>query len=363
MRCLVSVLVVLLAASCSPRPRTQVTVVIQADRDVADDAVTLLVRGSGGRSLEDPFDYPFTLDERMPFPVDIALVPAGGDVQRRFRVEATATDALGASLGTVRAISSFVPGRTLTLTLTLESCCRAIVCGVEETCSGCACVPATVEIERLDAHVVTPDAWTPAPVDASTSFGDVPRDDAFVPGLDAYADDVFEPGTDAYADDAVVVSPDAFSPDAFSPPSCSVPRGCDTVPITGIVVGMSVYEPSRWSRPNAGSCPATLAAGTYGYSVRRLYNPTSTTVRQGLRTYSGSGLDLFLAIYPEPAPDLTSFPTLPVDPRDCVLAVDDSPGEAPNVLTRVDIPPRQAVIVVMTTSVPETMGNAQLTFE
>jgi len=357
-------LALLLAASCAARPRTQVTVVIEADEDVARDAVTLQVRGSGGRSLEDPFDYPVTLDERTRFPVDVALVPAGGDVQRRFRVEATAADARGASLGTVRAISGFVPGRTLTLTLTLESCCRAITCGVEETCRGCACVPALVEIERLDAHVVLPDAWAPVPVDASIASPDTPGADAFAPEPDAFAFDAFEPEADAHADDAIVLPPGAFSPNAPArPASVPVPRALHPVPPSRAGPPTGHPQPSRWSRPSAASCPATLAGGTYGYSVRRLYNPTGSTVRQRLRTLSGSGLDLFLALYAEPSPDLSGFPALPIDGRDCILAIDDTPGEAPNVVTSVDVPPRQAVIVVMTTSLPEAMGNAQLNFE
>lgn len=157
---------------------------VEAEPGVAGAAVQVRVRVLGGQEdLVERVDQTLgTALEPVRFPVTVAVIPQDRDATRRFRVEATALDAAGDELGTVRALTGFVPHRTSLLRLLLEDCCRPVVCGAEQTCRGCECVTAQIDPTTLPplgdggaADAGAPRDAATSPVDAST-----PRD-AFIP--------------------------------------------------------------------------------------------------------------------------------------------------------------------------------------
>jgi hypothetical protein len=313
-------------SGCAPRPRTQVTVTVDAEPAVAAAAVRLAVRVEGGASdlalrAEQTLG---TAGEPIRFPVDVALVPLAGDTSRRFRLQATALDASGGELGTVRVLSGFVAERTFSIRLVLEDCCRSVRCGAQETCRACACAP---------------DAVPPPEADAGTAF----PDDAF--GPDAFAPvDAAQPGLDA-----------------GTPPPCDFARdGCVSLAGPSLELGTDL-GPRRWSRPVAGTCPASLAAGSYGYDVLRVHNPTAGNVALQLDT-TASLVDSFLVVYEEPFPDFTRMPALPADPSACLVALDETAGAAPHVVQGFTFEPGDTALVVITTSAPDQVGRGSVRF-
>lgn len=129
-----------LHAGCSTEivPATQVMVVVDADPMVRASARSLDVRvdGPSGTPLEQPV-------ANVEFPVVVAVVPEGGDATRTFTVSATARDAMGSALGTVRARTRFVEHSARELDLLIEACCGSRMCTEDETCRSCACVALT----------------------------------------------------------------------------------------------------------------------------------------------------------------------------------------------------------------------------
>ncbi|MCS6799310.1 MAG: hypothetical protein NZ898_12440 [Myxococcota bacterium] len=129
-------------AGCpSPRPATQVTVYVDAQPLVRAETseVILVVRGG-------PADSPVLAvrEERRvsepAWPIDMTLVPVGGDASRLFEVEATARDVTGALVAQVRLRSGFVAGRAREVRLVLEDRCRGVDCGPKRTCRAGTCV-------------------------------------------------------------------------------------------------------------------------------------------------------------------------------------------------------------------------------
>lgn len=157
----------LLFAGCVTRvERTETLVTIDVDPALASEVTNLHVNvfgGANGDSLTLRTEQ--DLGGAIVWPVVVALTPEDGDANRVFVVEGIATSG-STVLGTVRARSGYVAGRTLALRLVLESCCRAIAgsCSMDETCRSCACVTA----ERPPSSL--PD-W-------STDAGPVPGSDA-----------------------------------------------------------------------------------------------------------------------------------------------------------------------------------------
>lgn len=198
-------------------PRTEVVVEIDAESSIVVDATNIHVEvfgGARGAALTPQAEQ--DLGGSIPWPVTVALVPAGADADRVFTVEGTATDASGATLGVVRARSSYVAGRTLTLRLTLEDCCRTIAatCDEDQTCRSCACVSAEVPPSSLpdwtaDAgRVPSPDV----PLTPDAAPGDAPDAGGSDAGeLDAAPDAGADAGV--IPDAAMPDAPDAFDPD------------------------------------------------------------------------------------------------------------------------------------------------------
>jgi hypothetical protein len=309
---------VICAIGCAPRPRTQVMVTIDAEPAVAAAAVRLAIRVEGGAtdlSLRAEQTVG-SIDAPVALPLDVALVPLAGDATRRFRLEATALDATGDELGTVRVFSGFVAERTFSIRLVLEDCCRTVRCSAQETCRACGCAPDALDPPGEDAAVR---------VDASSP------------------PDAGEQGTDASV-----------------PPACDIASGC--VSLAGPSVSLdTVLGPRRWARPVAGTCPSSLAAGLYAYDVVRVHNPTAGRVAVQLDT-SGSVVDSFLAVYEERAPDFAAQPALPADRGACLVALDESPGAAPHVVQGLTFDPGDTALVVISTSAPDQTGNGTVGF-
>jgi hypothetical protein len=188
-----------LGGCSSETPRTQVMVVIDADPGVRADAVDLLVEVSAGPNrdaMTGVFDE--QVGAPIAWPVQLALVPEGGEAGREYRVEVSARDGGAVPVAYVQVVSGYVRGATKQLHLRLEDACRDAwpSCGAEERCVAGACVDAYVDPGGL------PDFG----VDAG------PGDDA---GLDAGPLDDAE--VDAGAGDAEV---DATPDDAAPPDAC-----------------------------------------------------------------------------------------------------------------------------------------------
>lgn len=130
-------------SSCIAQPRTQIIVRVDSDMPIRPsggiNAIELVVRSQEGMERA---RYPVQLsaDPALParyFPIDLfAIEPLRGDPTRAVTVEATAIDGMD-RLFTVRAVASFVVGRTSILELFLAGQCRTRVdpCPQDFSCS------------------------------------------------------------------------------------------------------------------------------------------------------------------------------------------------------------------------------------
>jgi hypothetical protein len=179
-------------------PRTETLVEISADQAVSNDAARVHVTvlgGVSGETLIMQAEQDLGGDTEISWPITVALAPTGSDAARTFEVEAVVTDSSGTTIGVARARSGYIAGRTLSLRLTLEECCRAIAgaCAADETCQSCACVTADVPVASLSD-------WSPDAGPAPTTDGDIPSPDADT--SDAGMPDAAPDATDDTDDDA-----------------------------------------------------------------------------------------------------------------------------------------------------------------
>lgn len=162
-------------------PATEVVVVIDAEPAVVRLAATLRVGvagGARGSTLTSQAEQVLgSASSPIAWPVTVALAPAGGDVDRLFVVEADALDSTGATVGIVRARSSYVANRTLELRLTLEDCCRAVAptCALDETCRSCMCTSFDVPVSTIPDYAARDAARADAGGDAGGARAFVPR--------------------------------------------------------------------------------------------------------------------------------------------------------------------------------------------
>ncbi len=137
-------------ASCMAGSRTQIIVRVDSDMEVRAmggiNAIELVVRSQEGMERA---RYPVqlaieTMGPSRYFPLDLfSIEPLRGDTSRAVTVEATAIDGMN-RLFTVRAVASFVPGRTSILELFLADQCRSRVdpCPADFSCGRAgSCVP------------------------------------------------------------------------------------------------------------------------------------------------------------------------------------------------------------------------------
>ena len=326
---LVSVLPITgLGVACAPRSRTQVTIEVQADSDLGVIQLVTTVQGGTTTLIDQHVETLGTLDAPVSFPLEAALVPAGGDTSRRFRFEAVALDARGDEVGTVRVLSRFVPGRTERIQLRLESCCRTARCASDETCRDCECTNALVEV-----------------ADAGVSSVDAGRDAGFTPRVDAFSRDAF--------------SRDATGPDAAPLVGCTMESNCLALdrPFS-MSLQRTSFAATQCRRPVAGMCPSTVAPDTYGCEVIRLYNPRATRVNVTLQT--SASFDSFLSVYDDRGADLAVFPEPPADPAACIVAIDDTPGLTPHASTTINMPPNGILRAMVSTALSTGDGTGRL---
>lgn len=330
--------------ACAPRPRTQVTIEIDAEGTVASDAIRLETRVEAGTTdwVERNVESLGTFASPVAFPVRAALIPQSGDATRRFRFEATAFDAAGQTLGTVRALSSFSRGQTRTIRLVLEECCRNARCGPDQTCRSCVCETSMVPISLSDAGI---DAGA-SRVDAGVSRVDAARGDASVPTLQ----DAFTPATP----DAFTSLPDASSPDAFTRSFVLTLNIGEATSGGGTFGGSSLM----CRRPAEGACPSTVGPELFPCSVWRIRNARATTVTVAVST--GGTADSFLVLYRDDSADLYSLPTAPVDPGACTHAVDNTAGLEPHARVTIDIPPGGIYVAAYSRVDPAATGSVEL---
>ncbi len=306
------VLLMLLTAlvACAPRPRTQVTVRIEADDVIGPQIDHVQVRVLGGRTGADLL---LASEETPAFDfadgLQVAVVPLGGDTSRFFEVEATAMRG-AESLAVVRIISRFQPRELVTRVLRFEACCIGRMCGSSETCRACACQPATDELPDAgmpDAPVLMSDAGQP-PTDAWT-----PRIDAFVP-------------------------PDAFID--ICPSS-----NCTRVPLLSNL-GISPNRGAVFARPVGTSCPATsLSTPDFGVGSHYLYNESARAQTLRLTTQrfdTATSYDPTLIVY-----DVDRVgSSVPLSPLACTQLSEDAVGLDAQVT--ITLAPMQFTQVVLT---------------
>lgn len=173
MRVAHTVAVLVFAGCVTHVPATEVVVVIDAEPSIVHDAqrlhVTVLGGGRGTMLTSQADQMIGSSTAAIRWPVTIALAPAMGDPNRLFALEGDALDSTGATLGVVRARSSYVAGRTLELRLALEDCCRTVAttCTTDQTCRSCACTSADVSASTIPDY---------APPDAGVRDAGPPRD-------------------------------------------------------------------------------------------------------------------------------------------------------------------------------------------
>ncbi|MBX7194192.1 MAG: hypothetical protein K1X94_19210 [Sandaracinaceae bacterium] len=318
----------LLVASCAPRARTEVMLEVTADVVVRSRAVRLEVDVFGGPALDELREDGGlgSISQPVTFPARIALVPAGGDARRRYRVDLVALDASGVPLARHRVISGFVEGATLSLPVFLESCCADVACGDDETCRACACAPAAIdpgELEPLASDAGAPDAPLPdvGPVDASGPDASV---DAAIPSLDA----------------AGCAGGPCFVIDGF---------------------GSRSYVVSRletWAPPIA--CGGALApTSDHGYGWFVLYNERPRAYDLRLETQrwgaESASYDLALVAYALASPAEGDAP-ITARPADCLAMADGGGADPLDARLDVTIPAHGTMLVVVTTLQPGSIG-------
>ncbi len=204
-------------------------------------------------------------------------------------------------------------------------------------------------------------ADAPGSMDAPTAFDapasmDAGRDARVDTGRDAPVDTGRDAPVDTGRDAPVDAGRDA------PVPSCS--RRCFELPLTssfGIGMPLNTADPTRWTRPEFGGCPAAAGTGNYRYDFMRFYNGGAGVHSIRLSTrLSAAGFDTAMFVYLESSPDLSMAPSLPASPTSCLSSANDTPGAGVHEEMTVAVPAGDSILVVVTTAVPEASGQAQL---
>lgn len=170
-------------ASCGETvPRTQIMVVVGLDDGLTARATSIDVRvrgfAPGATSADTDNEARYVLEgaDAVSLPIQVAVVPLDGDVERSVRVDASALEG-DAAITTARAETRFLAERTLVLHLFLTESCEGVVCADSESCRAGSCGSIAVDPNTLPE--LGPDGELP---DAGSLDGGAP--DAG-PGLDA----------------------------------------------------------------------------------------------------------------------------------------------------------------------------------
>ncbi|MBS2018673.1 MAG: hypothetical protein JST00_37750 [Deltaproteobacteria bacterium] len=136
----------LLVAACAAKDdRTQVTLVFTSETEIPKelDALHITVTAANGSTV---YDNVYNVRDPGFFATTLAIIPADEDSLKgpvTVEVKGLAGGAVGVQR---RAIVSYVKDRTLMLPLPLRMACFAFKdCGVNSTCAGGTCQPATID--------------------------------------------------------------------------------------------------------------------------------------------------------------------------------------------------------------------------
>lgn len=164
-----------LCACGTPKPGTELVIDLVPGAAIAREAHDVAVHIDSGHAADRRLETMYDGVTDDPPPVRIAITPRGGDATRILSFVATARDATGASLATVRLRTGFVAGQIKHLILRFDDACRAVSCADDETCSEGACASSAVDAVSLpdypaDGGVpLLADAGIPPPRDAGSS--------------------------------------------------------------------------------------------------------------------------------------------------------------------------------------------------
>ena len=140
--------------------RTQVMVLIDTAPGlrtrIGDVEATVASGAHEAEALDEQYSGSLTPGAGVDWPLELAILPRGGDVTREYLVTATALDTAGQPLVTLRARSGFVRGRTLSLVLVFDAACIAEGpdCGSEGSCVEGRCEDARVDPEALPEYAL-----------------------------------------------------------------------------------------------------------------------------------------------------------------------------------------------------------------
>ncbi len=153
----------IVGSGCTPAPRTQIMATLAAEPGIIAEAQRVRIEISGGND-DSQLEVRHTEDFAIgALPLEVAIIPLGGDPTRRVLVTARALGAADIVIAERSARTGFVRGRTTALRMDLEDACRGVTCGESQTCVSGTCEsslvdPGSLPDYGLDAAVSVPDA-------------------------------------------------------------------------------------------------------------------------------------------------------------------------------------------------------------
>ncbi len=263
-------------AACSPDPRTQTMVVVDADPGVRMEARLIRIEVWGGPSGEPPTFIEPALELPVPgWPVTHAVIPRGDDASRRFRVEVTVLDRTGGrSVAHARAVAGFAEAQTRAIHIRLyDDCIDREACPDDQTCvaSG-ACASAERDLVPYDPTSEPDggggvgdaggmdggasddggpsDAGTDAPIGDAGCTSEADCDD----GIDCTEDLCQVGGTCRNLPDHTRCEPSGA--DCLAAPQCVAGTGCveDLAPNGSACPGGTCWCGGCWLHDACGSC-------------------------------------------------------------------------------------------------------------
>lgn len=305
-----------LAACASTVPRTEVIVRIVADPGVAAamQDVRVVVRAGANRDRMSFVERSNRVYDVAPvLPLEIGIVPIGGDATRVYEVTATARGALPerAAITEARVVSGFVPGRTLVLEVRLEDSCRMRTCS-EATCRAGLCIadpyvdPASLPALGDDTgprEDAMSEVDAPLSIDAGVDGGGigcgptVPSAEATLVASDGASTDLFGYSVALSSDGlrAIVGAPQDGSPDSGSArvfvrsgATWTEEATLTASPGSGIQdAGFSVALNADGTRALVGAYSDTTVAGAAAGSVRVFLRTGTTWTEEATLVASG----------------------------------------------------------------------------
>ncbi len=156
-------LVMAIAFGCKTVAPTEVLVTIDAEPDVRATSMPANLRVNiWGRGQNGSFEGSPDTEMGSRWPWTVALVPAAGDANRVFRVEATALTSEGAVVSQTRIVGSYLPHQIQHVYLLLQDSCIGVTCEqLDTSCSEGRCQPIPEMPRTFHPEAGLPDASPP----------------------------------------------------------------------------------------------------------------------------------------------------------------------------------------------------------